>query len=215
MLSDEEKRLGSVHVDVGAATASVTIYVGGFPRFARVLPIGCQHITNDLAIGLDTSVEDAEQLKRTWGVTDAQRPRRRGKVPKVDVAPADGTGSHAVPLWRVGLIVRARVEEIFELVSKEVDRSGLAAASCGRVVLTGGFCLMDGALAAAHRALRRPVRLGRVEIETPLTQLELGPAHATLLGTLVRGISRREQRLDRRFHEGGLRSVFKRVAGWL
>jgi len=215
VLSDEEKRLGSIHVDIGAAKTSLAIYAGGYPRFCRVLPIGSQHITHDLAIGLNTAVDDAEQLKRQHGIVDGRRPRRSENAPKVDILLADGTAVHAVPLWRVGLIVRARVEEIFELVAKELDRSGLPIAGCARVVLTGGFCRMDGALAAAHRTLRRPVRLGRVEMESALAQFEPDPTHAVVLGTLARGVSNRERRFDHRFEESGLRTMFRRVAAWL
>ncbi|HUT36178.1 MAG TPA: cell division protein FtsA [Planctomycetota bacterium] len=217
VLSPEEKRLGSAHVDIGAAKTSVSVYFAGYPRYSRVLPIGAQHITNDLAIGLNIPVAEAEQLKRRCGAADVRRPRGGDVGEKIDVALANGGGIQAVPLWRIGLIVRARVEELFEMVGKELDRSGVAAAAagCGRVVLTGGFCRMTRALAAAHRALRRPVRLGRVEMGCLLPQFELDPTHAVVLGALFRGMHHREQRLDHRFEERGLRTVFKRVAGWL
>jgi len=217
VLSPEEKRLGSAHVDVGAAKTCVSVYFADYPRYTRVLPIGAQHITNDLAIGLNIPLADAEQLKRRCGVPEARRPRNGEVGEKIDLSLANGAGIQSIPLWRIGLIVRARVEEIFELVGKELDRSGVAAATagCGRVVLTGGLCRMAGALAAAHRTLHRPVRLGRVEIGCLLPQFELDPTHAVVLGTLVRGLHHREQKLDRRFEEHGLRTALKRVAGWL
>jgi cell division protein FtsA len=215
VLADEEKRLGGVHVDVGAGKTSLALYAGGYPRFCRVLPIGSQHITNDLAIGLNTSVVEAERLKRRLGVTDARRPRRRAESPTVEVPFADGSGLQHFPLWRVGLIMQARIEEIFELVSKELDRSGVAAAAGARVVLTGGFCRMTGAREAAEAALGRPVRFGHVEMESALSQFESDPTHAVVLGTISRGLVCREQKLDRRFEEEGWRSFFRRVAGWL
>jgi len=214
VLWDDEKRLGGVHIDVGAGTTSVALYQGGYPRFSRVLPIGCQHITNDLAIGLNTSVVEAEKLKRRYGVADSRRPRRKADAPTVAAPVADGSAVQAFPLWRVGVIVQARVEEIFELVCKELDRSGLAVAGCARAVVTGGFCRMAGALEAAQRALRRPVRFGRVEMETTLAQFDSDPTHAVVLGMVRRGRSRREQKLDRRFEERGWRALFSRVAGW-
>jgi cell division protein FtsA len=113
------------------------------------------------------------------------------------------------------MIIQARVQEIFELVGKELDRSGLAAAACARVVLTGGLTKMDGALDVAETTLRRPVRLGKVEIETPLSQFESDPTHAVVLGMVLRGLVCREQKLDRRFDEEGWRAMFRRVAGWL
>ena len=215
VLSDEEKRLGAVHVHIGAGTTSLALYCGGYPRFSRVLPIGSQHITNDLAIGLNTSVVEAEKLKRRCGIAPARRPRGGAETPKVDVPLADGSGVQAYPLWRVGLIVQARVEEIFELASRELDRSGLPVASCARAVLTGGFCAMGGALEAAERALRRPVRAGCVAMETTLGQFQSGPAHVVVLGTVARGVTHRELKLDQRFEETGWRRLLSRVAGWL
>jgi len=215
VLSDEEKRLGGVHIDIGAGKTSVVLYFGGYPRFSRILPIGSQHITNDLAVGLNSSVFEAEKLKRRHGIADARRPRHRADAVTVDVPLADGSAVQHFPLWRAGLIVQARVDEIFELVGKELDRSGMAVASCARAVLTGGFCRMEGALRAAETALRRPVRLGRVEMGTTLGQFESDPTHAVVLGTAARGVLYREQKLDHRFDDGGWRGWLSRAASWL
>jgi len=215
VLSPEEKRLGAVHVDIGAGTTGITLYCGGYPRFSRVLPVGGQHITNDLAIGLNTSVVEAEKLKRRHGIASSRRPRRGEHSPKVEVPLADGSAMQTFPLWRVGLIVRARVEEMLELVARELERSGLAWTSCARVVLTGGFCHLRGAQAATEGVLRRPVRVGRVEMDTTLSQFESGPSQAVVLGAVARGLVLRELRLDRRFEDSGLRRLLSRVAGWL
>ena len=214
-LAPEEKRLGAVHLHIGAGMTSIALYCGGYPRFSRVLPIGCQHITNDLAIGLNTSVVEAERLKRGCGIPSSRRPRRGAEKPRVKVPLADGSALQAFPLWRVGLIVRARVEEIFELVARELDRSGYAWASSARAVVTGGYCLMDGALEAAERGLQRPVRFGTVEMDTTLSQFVPDPSHAVVLAAALRGLTHRELQRDRRFEEAGWRRIFSRVAGWL
>jgi len=125
-LTAEEKRLGAVHIHVGAGTTAIALYCGGYPRFSRVLPIGCQHITNDLAIGLNTSVAEAERLKREHGIPSSRRPRRGAERARIEVPLADGSGTQTYPLWRAGLIVQARVEEIFELALRELGRSGYA-----------------------------------------------------------------------------------------
>jgi len=214
-LTAEEKRLGAVHIHVGAGTTAIALYCGGYPRFSRVLPIGCQHITNDLAIGLNTSVVEAEKLKREHGIPSSRRPRRGAERARIEVPLADGSGTQTYPLWRAGLIVQARVEEIFELALRELGRSGYAWASTARAVITGGYCRMEGALAMAERMLRRPVRFGRVALDTTLSQFEADPSHAVVLGTVLRGRTHRELALDRRFEDTGLRRLFSRVASWL
>lgn len=216
VLSDEEKRLGSVHLDLGADTTSMVLYAGGHPRFSRVLPIGGRHVTNDLAIGLNTSVAAAERLKRRPGVLAARRRQHRGgQVTRVNVPLADGSDTRTYPLWRLGFIARARVEEIFELVAKELDRSGVAEADCARAVLTGGLSGMDGLLEVSRRVLNRPVRFGVVEMEAMVNQFAADPTHAVLLGTLYRGVMRRREQLERRFEQGGWRGMLNKVAGWL
>jgi len=214
-LTAEEKRLGAVHIHVGAGTTAIALYCGGYPRFSRVLPIGCQHITNDLAIGLNTSVAEAERLKREHGIPSSRRPRRGAERARIEVPLADGSGTQTYPLWRAGLIVQARVEEIFELALRELGRSGYAWASTARAVITGGYCRMEGALAMAERTLRRPVRFGCVALDTTLSQFEADPSHAVVLGTVLRGRTHRELALDRRFEDTGLRRLFSRVASWL
>ena len=214
-LTTEEKQLGAALIDIGAGTTSLVLYSGGYPRFSRVLPVGGQHITNDLAIGVNTSVAAAERLKRRPGVLTARRRRQAGETTRVDVPLADGSGARPYPLWRLGFIARARVEEIFELAIRELDRSGVPEAGCARVVLTGGYCKMDGALETARRCLRRPVRIGVVSLPGRVEGFEPDPTHATVLGTLLRGVALRGEQADRRFEEGGLRGLFQKVAGWL
>jgi len=215
VLTDEEKSLGSTHVDIGAAKTSVSAYAGGHPRYTRVIPIGGHHVTNDLAMGLDIAIADAEALKVRCGIPDARRPRGGEPAETLDVPLPDATGSQPVPLWRIAQIIRARIEEIFELVAKEIERGGFAPAACGRVVLTGGPVSAPGTLAAAHRALHRPIRLGKPDVSSVVTQFQCSPAHAVVLGTLARGLYHREKRFDQRFHERSFRTLFRRVAGWL
>ncbi len=206
VLSEEEKQLGGAFVDVGATTTSIVLFAAGAPRFCRVVPIGSQHITNDLAIGLNISVDEAEDLKRRYGIAEAHAGRaHRGQ-----------SGGSEVPLARLALIARARVEEIFEIVATELDRSGHPAAASARVVLAGGFCRLPGGLEAARRVLRRPVRIAAPEIETTMSQFNPDPTHAVLVGTLWRGVWHHERKLDRRFDdERWFRSVLRKVAGWL
>lgn len=213
VLSPEEKRLGAAHVDIGAEKTGVSVYAAGYPRYTRILPVGAAHIARDLAICLNIRLADAEAIQRRYGIPDARRPRGTDGGERIEVPFPEG-GTQIIPLWRAALVIRARVEEIFALAGKELDRSGYASA-CGRVVLTGGFCRMAEALPAAHRALGRPVRLGHVQLQSILPQFTSGPAHAGVLGALRRGIHHREQALDRRFHEPRLGSLLRRVATWL
>lgn len=213
VIEPEEKRLGAAHIDIGAEKTAVSVYERGYPRYTRIIPVGARHIARDLAIGLNIRLADAENVQRTCGIPEARRPRANGAAEKIEVPSPDG-GSQLIPLWRVAAIVRARAEEILELAGKELDRSGCAAAAA-KAVLTGGFCRIPEALATAHRVLRRPVRIGIVELETILPQFAPDPTQAVVFGTLERGVCHRERRFDRRFAEPRFRALLRRVATWL
>lgn len=194
-LSDTEKELGVVLVDLGAGTTDIAIYVDGSLAYSSVLAIGAKHITNDLAIGLRISLESAEKIKLMLS---------SGKKPAVE-----GEKSDEVDLSSLGLpeeltkvsqktlidgIIRPRLNEIFTFVGLEIKKSGYAGQTPSGLVLTGGGALTVGATEAAKRMLAMPVRLGRPqnikglidEIQTPTFASAVG---LTKYGATIEGRS--------------------------
>lgn len=198
-LSETEKELGVVLVDIGAGTTSIVAYVEGALEFSAVLPIGARHVTQDIALGCRIPMDDAEKLKLylTDNGTDELRPlpgeskvdftKRRKRL---DVIDPDKVGiSHHDFLSKktlVGGIMEPRVREIFKLVMQELDKADLL--SGGKVpaglVLTGGGALTAGVVEVAKKTSSLPVRLAAPEAIEGLTEDIKRPNFAVSAGLL-------------------------------
>lgn len=176
VLSDTEKELGVVLVDIGGGTTDISIYIDGSVAFSSVLPIGARHITNDLAIGLRISLESAEKVKLYLS-----NPRKAaiGK-PKdflvdIEEEKKEGRPADEVDLAHLGLpealskvsqktliegIIRPRLNEIFTMVGLEIKKSGFGGQTPSGLVITGGGARTIGAVESAKRMLAMPVRIG-------------------------------------------------------
>ncbi|MDE2025954.1 MAG: cell division protein FtsA [Patescibacteria group bacterium] len=169
VLSDTEKELGIVLVDIGAGTTDISIYVEGSVAYSSVLPIGARHITNDLAIGLRVSLESAEKIKLFLS-----RPQKRGMLTEAgELDPKEKTDE--IDLANLGLpeeirkvskktlvegIIRPRLNEIFTMIGLEIKKSGLGGQTPAGLVITGGGAKTVGIVESAKRMLAMPVRVG-------------------------------------------------------
>ncbi|HBU27761.1 TPA: cell division protein FtsA [Candidatus Uhrbacteria bacterium] len=157
VLSQKQKELGSVVINVGAQTTSVIVYEEGDVLHVAVLQIGADHITSDIAIGLRTSIDVAEQIKLTYG-TALKAHTDRSK--KILVSEFGALGDESCTHQFLAEIIHARAEELFEKVDEElvkIDRSGLLPAG---VFLTGGGAKLAGMTEVAKDVLRLPVTYG-------------------------------------------------------
>ena len=143
-------------VNIGASTTSLVVYESGDVLHTFVLPIGSLHITNDVAIGLRTSIEVADRVKLNYGQCV---PRQISRQEKIDLGTLGGE-SEAVSHKYVAEIIGARVGELLEKIDAElqrINRSGLLPAG---VILTGGGAKIGGLIELAKDTLRLPATLG-------------------------------------------------------
>ena len=154
-----------------------------------VLPVGSGHITNDLAIGLRTSVEVAEQLKREYGLALAKEASKRDVI---DLAKIDPSEEATVFRKEVAEIIEARLGEIFDLSNKELRKIGREAFLPGGVVLIGGGSKIPHIVDLAKERMRLPVQIGFPrEIEGIIDSVD-DPAYATALGLMFCGFDMEE-----------------------
>lgn len=156
-LTKRQKELGVVLVDIGGGTTSVAVYEENDLLHIAVLPIGGSHITNDIAIGLRTSIDVAEKVKLEYGNA---MPEEINKKEDIDLSALDSNEEGMVSRYHVAEIIEARMEEIFNMVNKELKSIGKEKLlPCG-IVLTGGTAKMPGAIDLAKNILALPAQAG-------------------------------------------------------
>lgn len=197
VLSETEKELGVVLVDIGGGTTDICLYTEGSLAYSSVLPVGAKNITNDLAIGLRVSLESAEKIKLFLG-----------QKPKLAVLPEDvkvkeeAKEEKEVDLKGLGLpenlekishktltegIIKPRLNEIFTMVGLEIKKSGFGGLTPAGVVVTGGGAETVGVLESAKRILVMPVRKGSPAEMTGLIDEIQNPVFSSALGLTVYG----------------------------
>jgi cell division protein FtsA len=183
-LVEDERMLGATVLDMGGGTTGMAVYAGGHLQHTTQLPLGGQHVTNDIARVLSTPVAHAERLKTLHGSAIPRPDDEREMLP----VPLVGEAEHQiakVPRSMVVNIIRPRLEETFELVKARLEEEGLGRASGHRVVLTGGASQLTGTLEMAQRVLGRTARLGHPVALRGLPDTAAGPAFATAIGLLA------------------------------
>lgn len=184
VLSKRQRELGVVCLDIGGGTTGVTVFEEGDMLHTIVLPIGSGHITNDLAIGLRTSVEVAEQIKKEYGLALAKEASKRDVI---DLAKIDPSEDGTVLRKDVAEIIEARLGEIFDLSNKELRKIGKEAFLPGGVVLVGGGAKIPHIIDLAKERMRLPVQIGFPrEVEGIIDSVD-DPAYATALGLMFWG----------------------------
>jgi len=174
VLSETEKELGVVLIDIGAGTTDISIYIDGSVAYSSVLPIGARHITNDLAIGLRISLESAEKVKlflskpkkKVINYEDAlnieDKKEKAAAADELDLASL-GLPEQLNKVSQKTLvdgIIRPRLNEIFTMVGLEIKKSGFGGQTPSGLVITGGGARTIGSVESAKRMLAMPVRVG-------------------------------------------------------
>ncbi len=187
-LVDDERDLGVTVIDMGGGTTSIAVFLDGYVVHVGVLPIGGQHVTNDIARGLSTPVASAERLKTLYGHA-MHAPTADRELLDVPLIGEDEEGQvNQVPRSMLTQIIRPRLEETFELVRNHLETAGLFNVAGRRVVLTGGASQMNGARDVATEILQRQVRLGRPLGLKGMADAAAGPGFATCAGLLRNGM---------------------------
>jgi cell division protein FtsA len=184
-LVEDEADMGAACIDLGGGVTTLSIFANGKFVHAATLPIGGGHVTGDLARGLSTRSEHAERLKVMHGSALPGGGDERDMVTIQPIAGDDPDQQIQIPRAAMNRIIRARVEETFEMVRDRISHSGLAGTIGKRVVLTGGASQLAGLPETARRILGRNVRIGRPLGVSGLPEAAKGPAFATVVGLMI------------------------------
>ncbi len=185
VLSQEEKELGVVMVDIGGGTTDIAIFADGCIRHSAVIPIGGHQLTGDLAVGLPTSYEDAEKIKIRYGVATSQLLRDDEQI---EVPSVGGRPPRVIPREVIPGILGPRVEELFELVRREIRRAGYDGMLVAGGVLTGGTSMLSGMADVAEQVLNLSVRIGRPTGLGGLKDIVNNPMYSTAVGLMLHSL---------------------------
>ena len=181
VLTKRQKELGVLLLDLGGGTSGLAVYEEGDILHCQILPVGNLHITNDIAIGLRTSIDVAEKIKLEYGSVS---PGSVGKKDLIDLEKLGGDDGQA-SRHQIAEIIEARVGEILDLVNKElkkIDRAGLLPAG---VVLVGGGAKLPGLTELTKEKLKLPVQIGRPQNFEGIVDQVDDPSFATVCGLIV------------------------------
>ena len=192
VLTNTEKELGIVLVDIGGGKIDLSIYVDGALSYSSSIPIGARHISNDIAVGLRVSLDSAEKIKiflsKSLGKNGTTTIEKK-KAPQINLNELDLPEN----LTEVSLktlvdgIVAPRLEEIFKLIFDEIEKSGFGQQIPSGLVITGGGALTIGMLETGKRVVGLPIRIGFPEKISGLVDEILDPQYSTTVGLLLYG----------------------------
>jgi cell division protein FtsA len=188
VLSDTEKELGCVLIDIGGGTTSIAAFVDGALAYSATLPIGAKNVTNDLAIGLRVQLEPAETIKLALS---QPRSKDEAKVDTIDIMDL-GAGESKKVSRRTLIegIIRPRLNEIFTMVRLDLEKKGLINRIPSGAIITGGGALTVAVEESAKRMLALPVRIGVPTGVTGLIDDIMTPAYAAGIGLILYGAQR-------------------------
>ena len=209
VLAEEEKELGVALVDIGGGTTDVAIFFAGAIQHTSVIPLGGNHLTNDIAVGLRTPMQEAERIKIRYGSCQSAL---AGADETIEVPSVGGRAPRILSRRILSEIVEPRIEELFQLVHREIQKAGQEDLLASGVVLTGGSTLLQGMPELAEEVLGLPVRRGLPRGVGGLVDVIKSPQYATAVGLLQYGA--RVGKSDKVFRGAGDHSVRERFLGW-
>ncbi|MDH4127486.1 MAG: cell division protein FtsA [Spirochaetota bacterium] len=206
VLTDDEKEIGIILLDIGGGTTDAILFVNGSIRYSAVFPVGGKHITKDISIGLKIPDNVAEKIKLENGCSSVEliNPDAELEIPSVG-----GRKPKVVPYVNLCQIIEPRVEEIIDIVYRDMVRKNVLDLAQGGVVITGGTALLNGIEIVAEKVFNLPVRTALPENVSGLKDKISSPVFSTAAGLVLYGL--REESVG--YHEGQQQknNIFKRM----
>ncbi len=212
VLSHDEKELGVALVDIGGGTTDIAIFHGGTIKYTTVISLGGNQVTGDIAVGLRTPQSEAEKIKKKFGcaMTALASEEETIEVPSVG-----GHKPRTVSRHILGEIIEPRMEEIFDLVWREMMKSGYDRYISSGIVITGGTASMEGMVELAEQVFNLPVRRGIPRGITGLVDVVSSPMYATGVGLVIYGAGHSEEMQFKRGGKNVFNKLVQRMKHWI
>ena len=212
VLSDDEKELGVGVLDIGGGTSDFAVYQHDSIRHTMVLPVAGNHFTNDLAIGLRTTLADAERIKKEYGIACMGALKRNDLI---EVEKVQGHKKDVIESGDVIAILEPRAREVLALVRDEVLEHHLYNYITTGLVITGGGSLLPGMQLLAQDIFDVPVRIGHPRIEFSLPESLDSPMYATSYGLLLHTLKKQKNAHMNSADDPLVKKVFNTMKEWV
>ena len=211
VLTDEEKELGAVLLDLGGGTTDLAVFSGKNIKHAFVLALGGNNLTNDIAVGLRAPLPEAEKIKIKYGSCVA---KNIGKDEMIEVPGMGGRTPRKLSRQILGEILEPRMDEIFTLIKREIFRAEMENLIPSGIVLTGGSALLNDVTEIAESVFNLPTRLGKPMGIGGLVDVVNNPMYATGVGLVIYG-AKNQTRKKFRIRDGNIfNRVMSRMKKW-
>lgn len=212
ILTEDEKNLGTLLIDIGGGTTDIAIFSGGAIRHTAVIPIAGDQITSDIAMALRASTNEAEAIKLTHGVCKQSLVEKRTEFEVAGLG--DRAQNRLLSKNTLAAVIEPRVEELFSLVSQVSRESGFDELISSGVVLTGGSSLLVGVVELAEDVFFRQVRVANPNYSGNLADVISNPRYSTAMGLIIeanRDLSRFEPNV---FDSNSWLEVLRKMKSW-
>jgi cell division protein FtsA len=207
LVGDEEQELGVAVIDLGGSKTDIAVFFDGSIRHTSTVPLGGKNVTNDIAIGLRTPIDQADDIKMAYG---AAVPSMVNADEMISVPGIGGRGAREISRHVLASIIGPRMEEIFTLVQREVKKANYPDALAAGVVLTGGASLLPGSGELAEQIFDMPVKVGIPRRFEGLSDMVESPLHAVGVGLIQYGLKHADEMMKKSRTLG----IFKRMEQW-
>lgn len=188
VLSQEEKEMGTILVDIGGGTTDLAVWKEGSLIHSHIIPVGGNHFTNDLAIALKIPHGEAERVKINHGSVIKENLNQSAHI---TVKGISGTKPREIQMSIIAEVLGARAEELFDIVGKIIEEKNLDEEIAGGIVLTGGGALIKGMPELGEYILARPTKIGYPRPFGGMTNIMQNPKFSTVLGLLLEASQRK------------------------
>ena len=212
VLSEDERELGVAMIDMGGGTTDLAIFAEGSVMHTAIIPVGGDHFTNDIAVGLKTARSEAERLKVQFGcaVSSLVKDDEIIDVPSMGNRPL-----RTLSRKLLADIIEPRAEELFDLVAREIKRAGYEGVVTGGVVITGGTSLMEGMPDMAERILDLPARRGLPAGVGGVHEHVGNPMYSTSVGLIIHALHQQDDLAMHGYRKGRrLWRVVEHMKSW-
>ena len=211
VLTRDERELGTAVIDIGGGTTDIAVFLKNAVQFTKVLPVGGAHFTRDLAIGLQTPMEDAERIKKESGTVLTERTMEGEAV----LIPGMGTrAARSVSRRAICDILHDRAMEVLELIKDQLYKAVENERLIAGVVVTGGGSMLDGMMELTEEILGMPVRQGLPLGVQGLTEELSHPVYATSVGLALFGAEEAGYRKKNPAKSNGSSGLFGKILSW-